>query len=127
MAALARARARSLFTAASPLVLVSPLKNGVSTLTMNAPLKLNAWTAPMLAALRVELAAASAEPACKVVVLTGTDPYYCAGVSLADTLKPMHPRALREYLRIMNCALFDTFLICACSDECSLARTVFGQ
>ena len=64
----------------------------------------------MLLALRGALDAARADPAVRAVVLTGQDPYYCAGVSLADTLRPMPPRALRAMLRASNEALFETFL-----------------
>ncbi len=94
---------------AAPLVLASH-HNGVAVLTLNAPAKLNAWTAGMLFALRAELDRAAVAPGVGAVVLTGAGAYYCAGVSLADTLKPMHPRALRAHLVEMNYRLFDTFL-----------------
>ena len=35
---------------------------------------------------------ANTDPKAKVVVLTGAGPYYCAGVNLSATIKPMHPR-----------------------------------
>ena len=83
---------------------------GVALLTMSNAKKYNAWTAAMLTALRAALASAAGDAAVRAVVLTGADPYYCAGVSLADTLRPMPPRALREFLRASNEALFETFL-----------------
>ena len=64
----------------------------------------------MLQSLRAALAAAAGDASVRAVVLTGADPYYCAGVSLGDTLRPMPPRALREFLRASNEALFETFL-----------------
>jgi len=32
------------------------------------------------------------DPETKVLVLTGADPYYCAGVNLSSTIRPMHPK-----------------------------------
>ena len=32
------------------------------------------------------------DPETKVLILTGADPYYCAGVDLSATIKPMHPK-----------------------------------
>ena len=32
------------------------------------------------------------DPDTKVVILTGADPYYCAGVNLSATIQPMHPK-----------------------------------
>lgn len=96
---------------ASSLVQVShAARPGVALLTMANAKKYNAWTAAMLTALRAALAAAAGDASVKAIVLTGADPYYCAGVSLADTLRPMPPRALREFLRASNEALFETFL-----------------
>ena len=46
----------------------------------------------------------------KAVVLTGTGKYYCAGVDLAATIRPMMPRTLHEDIRRSNRALFDHFL-----------------
>ena len=39
-----------------------------------------------------------ADPDTKVVVLTGTDPYYCAGVNLSAAIQPMHPRTLHNMI-----------------------------
>ena len=38
------------------------------------------------------------DPDTKVVVLTGTDPYYCAGVNLSATIQPMHPKKLHDMI-----------------------------
>ena len=38
------------------------------------------------------------DPDTKVVVLTGTDPYYCAGVNLSATIQPMHPKKLHNMI-----------------------------
>jgi enoyl-CoA hydratase/carnithine racemase len=107
----ASAGGQSKKAAAAPtdIVLVKSL-NGVTTLTMNNPDKLNAWTRQMLTTLREQLNRAAADSNTKVVVVTGTDPYYCAGVNLSDLIKPMHPKALHELLRTQNQAVFDMFI-----------------
>ncbi|MGD9020655.1 MAG: enoyl-CoA hydratase/isomerase family protein [Lysobacterales bacterium] len=91
------------------LILVGKL-DGVTTLTMNAPGRLNGWTMPMMDALKAQFKAAAADDATRVLILTGADPYYCAGVNLAGIFKPMHPRRLREAIIANNQALFDAFL-----------------
>jgi len=45
-----------------------------------------------------------------VTVITGTDPYYSAGVNLAGTIRLMHPKKLLEFIRKSNQSVFDTFL-----------------
>mmetsp|Transcript_4116 Transcript_4116/g.10382 ORF Transcript_4116/g.10382 Transcript_4116/m.10382 type:complete len:314 (-) Transcript_4116:75-1016(-) len=90
-------------------VIVSDL-NGVRTLRMNRPKKLNAWTASMMLRLRKEFEAAAADPSIKVTILTGTGRYYCAGVDLAATLKPMYPKTLFQLIEANNVALFDSYI-----------------
>jgi len=85
-------------------------KNNVTTLTMNDPKKLNGWTGNMMVTLRQLFQDHANNDNTKVVVLTGADPYYCAGVNLAATMAPMHPKKLRETIRSNNQALFDAFL-----------------
>jgi 2-(1,2-epoxy-1,2-dihydrophenyl)acetyl-CoA isomerase len=58
---------------------------GVTRLTLNRPDKLNAFTRAMHAELREGLAAAGADPDCRVVVLTGAGRAFSAGQDLADT------------------------------------------
>jgi hypothetical protein len=89
--------------AAAPVdnILVVTTKNGVATLSMNRPDKLNAWTRPMIEAIHGEFKRIAADDSVKVAVLTGTGKYYCAGVNLSETLKPMHPKEL--------------FQVCACA------------
>jgi peroxisomal 3,2-trans-enoyl-CoA isomerase len=83
---------------------------GVRTLTMNMPERLNGWTYEMMTALKRSFVDAAADPAVKAVILTGADPYYCAGVNLAGTIKLAHPQKLRELIIEHNQALFDAFL-----------------
>ena len=42
--------------------------------------------------------------------MTGADPYYCAGVNLSDSIKPMHPKKLHNMIVTNNQAVFDSFL-----------------
>lgn len=64
----------------------------------------------MLTELMNEFKLAEQDPACKVMILTGTDPYYCAGVDLSGLFKPMSPKALAQMIKTNNQNLFDTFL-----------------
>lgn len=85
--------------------------NGVKTLTFNDPRRLNAWTAKLMHRLRDELRTSGGDDAVSAVILTGADPYYCAGVDLgAMVSKPMWPSALHALLVSQNVALFDMFL-----------------
>lgn len=85
-------------------------RDGVTTLTMNKPERLNGWTMEMMDALREGLTQAAEDDETKVLVLTGADPYYCAGVNLSATLRLAHPRKLRAMIVEHNQALFDMFL-----------------
>lgn len=93
----------------SDLILTSHL-HGVTTLTMNMPKRYNGWTFEMMRDLREALAHAATDDATKVLILTGADPYYCAGVNLAGTLKLDHPKKLHASIAAQNAALFDMFL-----------------
>lgn len=83
---------------------------GVMTLTMNNPDRLNGWTMPMLEELGLALRDASDDPASKVLVLTGTGRYYCAGVNLGGSLKLDHPASLYRFILERNQELFDQFI-----------------
>lgn len=91
-------------------LILSKTTSGVTVLTMNNPARLNGWTAAMLDALKAALNTAAADAATKAVVLTGTDPYYCAGVNLGAAVKLGHPKALHAFIVSHNQALFDAFL-----------------
>lgn len=91
------------------LILTSHL-NGVTTLTMNMPRRYNGWTFEMMRDLRAALALHAQDSDTKVLVLTGADPYYCAGVNLAGTLKLDHPKKLHAAIETQNAALFNMFL-----------------
>jgi 2-(1,2-epoxy-1,2-dihydrophenyl)acetyl-CoA isomerase len=57
---------------------------GVARLTLNRPDKLNSFTGEMHAELRDALDAIQADPAIRVLVLTGAGRAFCAGQDLAD-------------------------------------------
>ncbi|KAJ1623232.1 ClpP/crotonase-like domain-containing protein [Pavlovales sp. CCMP2436] len=101
---------RRAFSTGDPVLKVEQL-NGVRTLIYNDPRRLNAWTAKLMHCLRDELTQSAADAEVKAVALTGTDPYYCAGVDLgAMVSKPMWPSALHTLLVAQNTALFAMFL-----------------
>jgi len=93
----------------SDLVLTSTT-NGVTTVTMNLPRRLNGWTREMMDALAGAFSRAAEDDATSVLVLTGTDPYYSAGVNLSGTMELTHPRKLRDAIVEHNRALFDRFI-----------------
>jgi len=93
-----------------PKLVLSATTNNVTTLTMNDPKKLNGWTGPMMLTLRDRFLEHAEDPDTKVLVLTGSDPYYCAGVNLAATIQPMHPKKLHSMIVTNNQAVFDRFL-----------------
>ena len=84
--------------------------DGVTTLTMNTPARLNGWTMQMMDALKEAFLITAGDVDTSVLVLTGADPYYCAGVNLAATLRLGHPRKLHAMIVEHNQALFDMFL-----------------
>ena len=85
-------------------------RDGVTTLTMNTPERLNGWTMNMMDALKERFRFATQDDKTRVLVLTGADPYFCAGVNLAATLRLGHPRDLHAMIVKQNQALFDAFL-----------------
>mmetsp|Transcript_8534 Transcript_8534/g.20848 ORF Transcript_8534/g.20848 Transcript_8534/m.20848 type:complete len:309 (+) Transcript_8534:3-929(+) len=106
----ARALTRSFSSSADGQLRVQ-VSAGIKTLIYNNPKKLNAWTSKLMMGIRAELDEAASNPSIGAVVLTGTDPYYCAGVDLgAMVSKPMWPSALHALLVSQNTALFETFL-----------------
>ncbi len=91
-------------------LILSETNGGVTTLTMNNPRKLNGWTMPMLLGLRDALERAADDPETKVLILTGTDPYYCAGVNLSAVIQLDHPAKLHAFIAEQNEAVFEMFL-----------------
>src|SRR3954447_25070376 len=65
-------------------VLLSDVADGIAVLTLNRPEKRNALNGELTAALRKGMAQADADDSVSVIVLTGADPVFCAGVDLTD-------------------------------------------
>lgn len=95
-----------------PLILKSTIgeNRDVTVLQMNRPATLNAWTDGMMKQLHADFDEAARDDTTKVLILTGTDPYYCAGVNLAGIMQPMMPKTLHGMIVKRNQALFDMFL-----------------
>lgn len=64
------------------------LDDGVATLTLDRPDALNSLTVPLKDALIGAFADAAADPAVRVVVLTGAGRAFCAGQDLRERLEP---------------------------------------
>ena len=58
------------------------LRDGVAVLTLNRPDRMNAWTKGMEDALRAAFARAEADPAVRVLLLTGAGRAFCAGADM---------------------------------------------
>lgn len=93
-----------------PGLILTHKRDGVTTLKMNTPERLNGWTQQMMAALRAGMGAAAEDDETRVLVLTGADPYFCAGVNLAGALPLGHPRKMHAAIVRNNEALFNLFL-----------------
>jgi methylglutaconyl-CoA hydratase len=63
----------------------SSTTGGVATLTLDSPRNRNALSKALIAQLLDALAAAVADPAVRVVLLSHTGPVFCSGVDLAET------------------------------------------
>lgn len=66
------------------LVRVERDEHGVATLTLNRPHKHNALSAALLEALSDAVSAVAADPAARVLVLTGAGPTFCAGADIDE-------------------------------------------
>ena len=64
----------------------------------------------MMEELKRALQKAANDATTKALILTGTDPYYSAGVNLAGTLRLGHPQTLHETIVTLNQALFQAFI-----------------
>ena len=84
--------------------------DGVTTLTMNTPKRLNGWTMQMMDALKEGFRVAAEDDKTRVLILTGVDPYYCAGVNLSATIRLGHPKKLHAMIVENNQALFEMFI-----------------
>src|ERR1700722_15554851 len=62
--------------------IIDTSETGIATLMLNRPDELNAWTYPLEARFFAALDAAAADPAIRVVVVTGAGRGFCAGASM---------------------------------------------
>jgi len=85
-------------------------ETGVTLLTMNNPKRLNGWTGPMMMAIRITMDELAKDPNTKVAVLTGADPYYCAGVNFGDAIRAGNPAKLHKMVKNNNAAIFNAFI-----------------
>jgi enoyl-CoA hydratase len=67
-------------------ILLTTTDGAIRTLTLNRPEARNALTVDLMRSLCGALADADADPDVAAVVLTGTDPAFCAGLDLKQTL-----------------------------------------
>lgn len=58
--------------------------SGVAVMTLNRPERLNAWSGGLAGALYQCLDAAEADPAVRVIVITGSGRAFCAGADMGD-------------------------------------------
>lgn len=65
-------------------VLRTDLADGVAVITLDRPERRNALNRELTGALREAMAAADGDAAVSVIVLTGADPAFCAGVDLTE-------------------------------------------
>ena len=65
-------------------VLLKSVKDGVALLTLNRPDARNALSTELLRALPAAMGEANADDAVQVVILTGADPAFCAGLDLRE-------------------------------------------
>lgn len=68
----------------TPSSILYAVAEGVATLTLNRPERLNSFTDAMHVEVRDALAHAAADPAVRVLVLTGAGRGFCAGQDLSD-------------------------------------------
>ncbi|MFO1322183.1 MAG: 2-(1,2-epoxy-1,2-dihydrophenyl)acetyl-CoA isomerase PaaG [Burkholderiales bacterium] len=68
----------------TPSSILYSVADGVATLTLNRPERLNSFTEAMHGEVRSALGQAAADPAVRVLVLTGAGRGFCAGQDLSD-------------------------------------------
>jgi len=91
-------------------LVLSSTKNNVTTITMNNPRKYNAWDMALTEQLVDRFNKAATDEQTKVVIYTGTDPYFCSGGSLAEFLGRKSPKGLQKMIRENNQKCFNIFI-----------------
>ncbi len=67
------------------------IRDQVAVVTLNRPARRNALSGVLLTSLRLLLAELDPDPAVRVIVLTGADPAFCAGLDLTELGQPESP------------------------------------
>lgn len=70
---------------------------GILTIAINRPEKKNAFTLDVIDDIVSALSTAQRDPACRVVILTGTDDAFCAGVDLSEVAHMQTASAYQAY------------------------------
>ncbi|MBW8827023.1 MAG: enoyl-CoA hydratase, partial [Acidobacteria bacterium] len=93
-------------------VVLYEVEGGVATVTMNRPEARNALSSELRVRLFETMARAGDDPAVNVVILTGTDPAFCAGLDLreisgerARTVEPPEPvrdHGMHRYFPVLD-------------------------
>jgi len=91
------------------LILLSTTNN-VTRMTLNNPKKLNGWDFAMMARMKECFQILRKDDETKVVLLTGSDPYYGAGANLSGYITLKHPKTFHAEARDGNEELFNNFL-----------------
>jgi enoyl-CoA hydratase/carnithine racemase len=66
----------------APELIIDTPEAGIATFVLNRPAELNAWTYPLEESFFYALDSAAADPAVRVVVVTGAGRGFCAGASM---------------------------------------------
>jgi enoyl-CoA hydratase len=72
-------------------VILTDVADFIATVTLNRPARRNALSAELIAGLRRALTDLDARPDVRVIVLTGADPAFCAGLDLTELGQPDSP------------------------------------
>jgi enoyl-CoA hydratase len=67
------------------------IRDQVAVVTLNRPARRNALSGVLLTSLRLLLTELDPDPAVRVIVLTGADPAFCAGLDLTELGQPESP------------------------------------
>src|SRR6266567_8499415 len=87
-------------------LLLETLDEGVLRLVLNRPAARNALSVGLMKALKETLDRAAADPACRVVVIAGAGPAFCAGHDLrelrADPSREAYERVFAQCSELMQ-------------------------
>jgi methylglutaconyl-CoA hydratase len=95
----------------APPVLVETPDTAVKLITLNRPEKRNALSVVLMDALEQAVSAASSDPRCRVVILRGNGPVFCAGLDLHEVADPANLGRSAETLARLYETLCETRLV----------------